>query len=91
MGPVYVGRPAGAWAHKPRFDDIKDLEKRVVDRGNGKGRIAEAGKSSAVWGVSALRRVQRPERQQKRAERAQPWILQKERMSSCNWEVSGGF
>lgn len=49
MGPVYVGRPAGAWAHKPRFDDIKDLEKRVVDRGNGKGRIAEAGKSSAVW------------------------------------------
>lgn len=55
MGPVYVGRPAGAWAHKPRFDDIKDLEKRVVDRGNGKGRIAEAGKSSAVWGVSALR------------------------------------
>lgn len=60
MGPVYVGRPAGAWAHKPRFDDIKDLEKRVVDRGNGKGRIAEAGKSSAVWGVSALRRAQRP-------------------------------
>lgn len=32
-----------------RFEEIKELEKSILDRGNSKGKIVEVGKSLVFW------------------------------------------